>query len=243
MTARSADPAGVGIAQRLVGIAVAPTPWGPVHLAASGIALVGLEVRTTEVAFRAGLARRGFVTDPPGAMTRTPVGAADAADAAVRAVLDAMLERIAAYVEGDLEALDRAPSPSLDLGGLSGWDRAVLDGVRRVRVGTATSYGRLARAIGRVGAARAVGGAVGRNPIGLVVPCHRIIAGDGSIGGYGGAWSGSRLENLELKRALLEHEGVLLPYAFPRPAGVAWETSVGFGERQVPARASSTVSA
>jgi methylated-DNA-[protein]-cysteine S-methyltransferase len=64
--------------------------------------------------------------------------------------------------------------------------------------------------IGRAGAARAVGGAVGRNPIGIVIPCHRVIAGDGTLGGYGGGWWGGRQAGLELKRELLAREGVHL---------------------------------
>ena len=58
----------------------------------------------------------------------------------------------------------------LDLSGLSAWDRAVLDGVRRIPWGRTESYGGVARMIGRPGAARAVGGAVGRNPIGVIIP-------------------------------------------------------------------------
>ena len=77
--------------------------------------------------------------------------------------------------------------------------------------GEVTSYGRLARSIGRRGAARAVGGSVGRNPIGLAIPCHRVIAGDGTIGGYGGDWFGSREALLSIKRELLAREGVGLP--------------------------------
>jgi methylated-DNA-[protein]-cysteine S-methyltransferase len=80
-----------------------------------------------------------------------------------------------------------------------------------VPYGQVTSYGRLAREIGRPGAARAVGGAVGRNPIGLAIPCHRVIAADGSLGGYGGDWWGTREQLLEIKRELLEREGVTLP--------------------------------
>ena len=97
------------------------------------------------------------------------------------------------------------------LSGLPAWDRLVLEGVRTIPRGTVTSYGRLARLIGRPGAARAVGGAVGRNPIGLLVPCHRVVAGDGSLGGYGGGWWGSRDELLGIKRRLLELEGVAIP--------------------------------
>jgi methylated-DNA-[protein]-cysteine S-methyltransferase len=56
-----------------------------------------------------------------------------------------------------------------------------------------------------------VGGAIGRNPIGLAIPCHRVVAGDGSIGGYGGDWYGSREALLEIKRELLAIEGIRLP--------------------------------
>jgi methylated-DNA-[protein]-cysteine S-methyltransferase len=73
------------------------------------------------------------------------------------------------------------------------------------------SYGMVARTIDRPGAARAVGGAVGRSPIGIVVPCHRVIAGDGTLGGYGGEWYGSREQGLELKQELLAMEGLDIP--------------------------------
>jgi len=69
----------------------------------------------------------------------------------------------------------------------------------------------VARQIDRPGAARAVGGAVGRSPIGIVIPCHRVIAGDGTLGGYGGDWYGSRERLLELKQELLAMEGVDIP--------------------------------
>jgi methylated-DNA-[protein]-cysteine S-methyltransferase len=49
---------------------------------------------------------------------------------------------------------------------------------------------------------------VGRNPIGLAIPCHRVIAGDGSLGGYGSGWWGGRQTGLDLKRQLLAREGV-----------------------------------
>jgi len=73
------------------------------------------------------------------------------------------------------------------------WD-ALLD----IPFGTTASYGSLAKRIGYPGAARAVGLANGANPIGLIVPCHRVIGADGSLTGYGGG--------LPLKRALLKHE-------------------------------------
>ena len=83
--------------------------------------------------------------------------------------------------------------------------------MRTIPRGATASYGEIARRIGRPGAARAVGGAVGRNPIGLLIPCHRVIAGDGTLGGYGGSWFGSHEELLGLKERLLELEGVEPP--------------------------------
>ena len=74
--------------------------------------------------------------------------------------------------------------------------------------GATASYGEIARRIGAPRAARAVGGALGRNPIGLLIPCHRVIAADGTIGGYGGDGWGSREERLAIKRDLLLREGV-----------------------------------
>lgn len=67
--------------------------------------------------------------------------------------------------------------------------------------GSTVSYGEVALDIGRPGAARAVGGAVGSNPISIVVPCHRVIAADGSLGGYA--------SGLDRKRWLLRHEGAI----------------------------------
>ena len=70
--------------------------------------------------------------------------------------------------------------------------------LQSVPAGSTTSYGAVARGIRRPGSARAVGAAVGRNPISLVVPCHRVVNADGSLGGYGGG--------IERKRWLLAHE-------------------------------------
>jgi O-6-methylguanine DNA methyltransferase len=95
----------------------------------------------------------------------------------------------------------------LDLGDRPGWDRAVLGAVRTIPRGETRSYGEIARQIGRPGSARAVGGAVGRNPVALAIPCHRVIAGDGTLGGYGGGWWGDRERLLDLKTELLAREG------------------------------------
>ena len=80
------------------------------------------------------------------------------------------------------------------------WQRRVWDVLWEIPYGVTWSYGALAKALGKPGAARAVGLANGQNPIGLIVPCHRVIGADGSLTGYGGG--------LPLKRALLEHEAL-----------------------------------
>ncbi|MBV9798422.1 MAG: methylated-DNA--[protein]-cysteine S-methyltransferase [Solirubrobacterales bacterium] len=83
--------------------------------------------------------------------------------------------------------------------------------LRRVPYGETISYGELARRVGDPGAARAVGLANARNPIAVIVPCHRVIGADGSLTGYGGG--------LERKRLLLDLESGVLPLApAPTPA-------------------------
>ena len=72
--------------------------------------------------------------------------------------------------------------------------------LRRIPFGKAVSYGEEARMLGKPKAARAVGSANGRNPIPIIVPCHRVVAGDGSLGGYSAG--------LPMKRKLLALEGV-----------------------------------
>lgn len=74
----------------------------------------------------------------------------------------------------------------VDLSALSSFERRVLDAACRISFGQVVPYGELARRIGRPKAARAVGNALGRNPVAIVVPCHRVIRSDGSLGGYGG---------------------------------------------------------
>jgi methylated-DNA-[protein]-cysteine S-methyltransferase len=182
------------VASAGVAIAVHPSPWGPIHVAVTGEAVVGLEMRTTSDAFAEAVGRR----------LRSPVE-----ERAATMTLDRLRRELDEYAAGRRDRFEVAVA----LVGVSDWDRSVLEGVRRIGHGEVTSYGRLAAMIGRRGAARAVGGAVGRNPIGLLIPCHRVIAGDGSIGGYGGSWFGTRDELLELKRSLLAHEGVEIPAA------------------------------
>ncbi len=78
------------------------------------------------------------------------------------------------------------------------WQMKVWEALRKIPFGETRSYAQVADMIGRPGAARAVGGANGCNRIPLIVPCHRVIAADGSLGGFNGG--------LHLKKRLLEHE-------------------------------------
>ena len=192
----------------MIGGAAVEAPWGPIHVAVDGDGVVALEVMTTDEGFASSVRRR--LGEPPveRAGRRRPA-----------AQLIAAADAVERYLAGRARGAGRLP---FALHGLTDWDRLVLDGVRRVPWGEVTSYGRLAREIGRPGAARAVGGAVGRNPIGLVVPCHRVIAGDGSIGGYGGSWFGGRDALLAVKRQLLGLEGARVA-----PGVVTWTTFDG----------------
>jgi methylated-DNA-[protein]-cysteine S-methyltransferase len=90
----------------------------------------------------------------------------------------------------------------VDLTSLPPFQRSVLDELVRVPYGEVSTYGALAARVGRPRAARAVGGALNRNPVAIVVPCHRIVGASGSLTGYAGG--------LERKLALLELEGSVL---------------------------------
>jgi len=95
-----------------------------------------------------------------------------------------------------------APTVALDLSGTP-FQKSVWTALRRIPSGSTRSYGDVARAIGKPKATRAVAQACGANPIPVLIPCHRVIAKDGSIGGYTGG--------LHIKRALLGAEGLTFP--------------------------------
>lgn len=101
-----------------------------------------------------------------------------------------------AYFAGDLTAIEALPI-RFERG--TPFQHEVWQALRAIPVGKTISYAELARRVDRPSAFRAVGSANGRNPIAVVVPCHRVIAADGTLGGYGGG--------LERKRWLLTHEG------------------------------------
>lgn len=106
--------------------------------------------------------------------------------------------RVRAYFSGDLSAIEKIETD----GGGTAFQTRVWAELRRIPCGVTISYGELARRLGDVKAVRAVGLANGRNPISIVVPCHRVIGSDGSLTGYGGG--------VDRKRWLLAHEGALL---------------------------------
>lgn len=103
-----------------------------------------------------------------------------------------------AYFAGTLGAIDAIPVAT----GGTAFQRAVWAALREIPCGATRSYGEIARRIGNPAACRAVGLANNRNPIGIVVPCHRVVGADGSLTGYGGG--------MDRKRWLLAHEGATL---------------------------------
>jgi len=173
-------------------------PWGPILIAATARGVVAIEWATTEVAFDAALARR----------LGGPVGLA--VDAPAENPRHAHLLAATAALEALLSARSSPAAVDLDLSDRPAWDRHVLEAVAAIPWGRTASYGEIARQVGAPRAARAVGGAVGRNPISLLIPCHRVIAADGTLGGYGGDGWGSREDRLRMKRELLAWEGVTL---------------------------------
>ncbi|MBD0290292.1 MAG: methylated-DNA--[protein]-cysteine S-methyltransferase [Thermoleophilia bacterium] len=112
--------------------------------------------------------------------------------------LDPLRRELDGYFQQRLRSFD----VDVDLSAMPPFGRRVLDELRRIPYGKTESYGGLATSVGRPRAARAVGGALNRNPIPIVVPCHRVVGASGGLVGYAGG--------LERKRALLELEGAAL---------------------------------
>ncbi|WP_433972464.1 methylated-DNA--[protein]-cysteine S-methyltransferase [Tunturiibacter lichenicola] len=105
-----------------------------------------------------------------------------------------LTEAINRYFAGDLAALDTLPVATSG----TPFQRSVWRALRDIPFGTTITYAALAQKIGRPAAVRAVGLANGANPIGVIVPCHRVIGTNGSLTGYGGG--------IDRKRWLLKHE-------------------------------------
>jgi methylated-DNA-[protein]-cysteine S-methyltransferase len=121
---------------------------------------------------------------------RPPPATADGA----RRTLDEAARQLGEWFAGARTAFDLP----LDLDGATPFQRRAWLALAEVPYGTTRSYGEQARALGAPRAARAVGAANGRNPLPVVLPCHRLVGADGSLTGFGGG--------LDVKRALLAHE-------------------------------------
>jgi methylated-DNA-[protein]-cysteine S-methyltransferase len=157
------------------------TPVGPLYLAASQEGLLALSYSDSELDFL------DWLKSYTGAeVRRDPGRLAEAA------------QQVRQYLAGDRHQFVL----ELDLRFMTSFQRRVLTTVARVPAGQVTTYGDLARRIQRPDSARAVGQALGHNPIPIVLPCHRVLASDGGLGGYSGRGG------IETKRYLLALEGV-----------------------------------
>ena len=172
------------------------TPVGPILLAATDEGLVNVvfhaDARTADRALTRLAGRLGSTpvrTDGPGA-GEAPGGPHPA--------LTTATAELAAYFRGELRAFTVALDWSLS-GGFH--ERVLRELACGVPFGTTVGYQDLADRVGEPGAARAVGMAMGSNPLPVVVPCHRVVESGGGLGGFGGG--------LETKRALLTLEGLL----------------------------------
>ena len=156
------------------------SPLGELTVVTHGGRLAGLGFSDCGTPLRRSLERRFGRVTPTAASAPSPIARV-----------------LAAYFAGDVAALDTI---DVDPGGTT-FQQRVWGALRRIPVGQTVSYRDLARTIGAPAAVRAVGAANGANPIGIVVPCHRVIGADGALHGYAGG--------LARKRWLLRHEGAI----------------------------------
>lgn len=170
--------------------------WGPVFIAATDRGVVAIEWLTTEEALDATVSRRlgGRV--------------ARAGTVKSRGRAEKHLNEGVKWVEAFLSGRPAKQTPPIDLADRPTWDQHVLGVVAMIPWGRTASYGEIARRIGSPRASRAVGGALGRNPIMFLIPCHRVIASDGTLGGWGGDRWGDLNHRLRNKQDLLLREGV-----------------------------------
>ena len=145
-----------------------------------------------------GVVRVGFEAEPVDALLAEVAAGLGPRIVASDQELSATRDALEAYFEGTDEALDLPVDLALVR---SAFRRDALTELRSVGAGQVVTYGELARRIDHPRAARAIGSACARNPIPIIVPCHRVLPGSGGVGNYGGG--------PELKRRLLAHEGAL----------------------------------
>ncbi len=108
--------------------------------------------------------------------------------------LEDAVDQIRAYFTGDRRSFDL----STDLTGLTSFQQTVLEATAEIPFGRTVTYGELAERIDRPDASRAVGSALGQNPVPIVIPCHRVVRSDGGLGGYT-AGTGYKEQLLELE--------------------------------------------
>ena len=173
------------------------TDWGWIGLGASsrGIEKVVLP-RTSRRSVAAELARKKGAADP----TRPPAksrGGQAVAHPKADAILKDAREQVVRFLAGRTRRL----TIPIDLTNASPYQRRVWRAARQIRYGRARSYQWVAARVGGKQHARAVGLALGANPVPLIVPCHRVVAHDGSLGGFSGG--------LGMKKRLLALEGAL----------------------------------
>jgi methylated-DNA-[protein]-cysteine S-methyltransferase len=118
-------------------------------------------------------------------------------------------EQLSAYFAGELQTFKLTLAPEG-----TPFQKIVWKALLEIPFGTMESYGLLAKRIGHDGAARAVGLANGHNPIGIIIPCHRVIGADGSLTGYGGG--------IERKQWLLQHERKYSKHSAPLQGELNW---------------------
>lgn len=149
------------------------------------------------VATGRGICKVTFVPDdylPPSPEGDNPAASPDGESPRI---LEMAVQELKEYFAGERTAF----TVPLDLSG-TGFQRAVWERLRDVAFGQTTSYGDLAQALGNSGASQAVGAANGRNPVAIIVPCHRVVGRDGKLTGYAGG--------IERKKWLLRHESATL---------------------------------
>ena len=117
-------------------------------------------------------------------------------------IVDAATQQLAEYFAGERMAFDVPLAPQG-----TEFQQTVWTALGDVPFGTTATYGEIARAIGQLTATRAVGAANGRNPIPIIIPCHRVIGASGELTGYSGGGG------IETKRRLLDHESGTLSFA------------------------------
>ncbi len=141
------------------------------------------------------------------AMTRSlSSGFPDAVEAPPPPVAQQAIAGVRRLLEGEREDLSAIP---VDLSPLAEFECRVLEATRRIPCGETRTYGEIAAALGAPGAARAVGRALGRNPVPIVIPCHRVLAASGRSGGFsapGGVTTKMKMLRIECARRRSEGE-------------------------------------